>query len=116
FAGEPVDGVTHLAYFRTRWMDSKVGRFTAMDRFAGFAAKPTTLHRYRYASCDPVNRVDPEGTDDFGSFGAIGSIVGINATFALPSFGSIVDEVRKSIPIPITAVSGDVALAADDIW
>lgn len=31
----------------------------------GFLDLPPTLHKYLYASADPVNRIDPSGRDEF---------------------------------------------------
>ena len=59
FAGEPFEATSKLAYHRARWMDSRVGRFHGMDPFRS-TARPASLHRYTYASDDPVDRIDPQ--------------------------------------------------------
>jgi RHS repeat-associated protein len=61
FAGEAVDPSSGLSYHRARWMDPGVGRFASQDPSAGLILEPSTLHRYLYASGDPVNRTDPSG-------------------------------------------------------
>ena len=61
FAGEAFDPTSKLAYHRARWMDPRVGRFDAMDPFAGAVEVPRTLHRYSYVSANPVNAIDPTG-------------------------------------------------------
>lgn len=42
-------------------MDPRTGRFASQDPFEGLILEPLTLHRYLYASADPVNRTDPSG-------------------------------------------------------
>lgn len=42
-------------------MDPRVGRFASIDRHPGARKKPLTLHRYLYASADPVGMRDPSG-------------------------------------------------------
>ncbi|MGO8996561.1 MAG: RHS repeat-associated core domain-containing protein [Polyangiaceae bacterium] len=85
FAGEPLDSTTHLAYHRARWMDSRVGRFTGTDRFAGLIARPATLHRYGYVWNNPANRRDPSGgeADDGGIGGTDGGGLIADASFSL---------------------------------
>jgi RHS repeat-associated protein len=61
FAGEPLDPNSGFQYHRARWMDPRTGRFAGMDAFEGLDHEPMTLHRYRYAGADPVNRIDPTG-------------------------------------------------------
>jgi len=61
FAGEQRDPATGLYYLRARWMDPEVGWFASLDPFAGAAREPLSLHKYVYASADPVNRSDPSG-------------------------------------------------------
>jgi RHS repeat-associated protein len=63
FAGEPFDATSALAYHRARWMDPRVGRFTAMDSWDGDSMHPATLHRYVYAVQNPLGNVDPSGHD-----------------------------------------------------
>ena len=36
-------------------------RWTQLDPVAGQLSNPLTLNAYQYASCDPVNVVDPSG-------------------------------------------------------
>jgi RHS repeat-associated protein len=52
------DAQTGLTKFGTRYYDPTLGRFTQRDPIS------PTFANYRYAGCDPVNRVDPLGTQD----------------------------------------------------
>jgi hypothetical protein len=47
-----------------RWLNPNTGRFQTMDSFEGSQPDPLSLHKYLYAHCDPINRVDPSGNTD----------------------------------------------------
>jgi RHS repeat-associated protein len=74
FAGEAFEGISGLAYHRARWYEPRAARFLGMDPFEGEEERPRTLHRYLYASQDPVNRVDPTGELDFTAGGQLGTV------------------------------------------
>jgi RHS repeat-associated protein len=61
FTGEQFDKSLDLYYFRARYYDQGVGRFTQQDLYGGKAVEPITLHRYIYANVNPVSYVDPTG-------------------------------------------------------
>jgi RHS repeat-associated protein len=52
------DAQTGLTKFGTRYYDPTLGRFTQRDPIS------PTFANYRYAGCDPVNRIDPLGTQE----------------------------------------------------
>jgi RHS repeat-associated protein len=79
FTGEPLDPNSGFQYHRARWMDPRVGRFTSMDPFEGFAFDPPSLHRYTYVRNEPTSRVDPSGREDV-SLVSFSIAVGISAT------------------------------------
>ncbi len=58
YASGQYDDATGLTKFGTRYYDPTLGRFTQRDPIS-----PTLAH-YRYAGRDPVNRVDPLGTQE----------------------------------------------------
>ena len=68
-------------------MNPETGRFLTVDPFEGVNADPVTLHKYLYASANPVMYVDPSGESyslagmmaDIGTIYALGSI-------AIPNF------------------------------
>jgi RHS repeat-associated protein len=75
FTGEPYDPNLGFQYHRARWIDPRVGRFTAMDAFAGQAFEPASLHKYSYAHSNPVSLTDPSGL--FASVGEISIVNGL---------------------------------------
>jgi RHS repeat-associated protein len=77
FAGEMLDSNVGWSYNRARWMDPRVGRFGSMDPLAAVAfERPVSLHRYLYASSNPICRIDPSGLADF-------SIGGLQVTLSV---------------------------------
>jgi RHS repeat-associated protein len=77
FAGEQFDSDLGLYYNRARYLNVSTGRFWTMDSYEGDADSPLSLHKYLYASLNPVDRLDPSGNFDSVDF-AIS--VGISAT------------------------------------
>jgi len=70
YRGEQLDSDLGLYYLRARWYNPATGRFLSQDPWPGAINKPSSLHRYRYAAGNPVNRIDPFGTDDTVEVGA----------------------------------------------
>jgi RHS repeat-associated protein len=64
YRGEQFDPDLGLYYLRARYMNPVTGRFVSRDPANGVITNPATLHKYLYASGDPVNRADPSGKDD----------------------------------------------------
>jgi len=64
FAGEAYDAALGLYYNRARYLNTTTGRFWNMDTDEGVSTSPLSLHKYLYASANPVNRVDPGGHQD----------------------------------------------------
>ncbi|MBI3661728.1 MAG: RHS repeat-associated core domain-containing protein [Acidobacteria bacterium] len=61
YAGEQFDEDLNLYYNRARYLDVRSGRFWTMDRFEGDSQSPLSLHKYLYASAEPVDNRDPSG-------------------------------------------------------
>jgi RHS repeat-associated protein len=74
FAGEPFDPDSGFQYHRARWLDPRVGRFTAMDPVAGTDFDPPSLHTYLYAKNGPVEGSDPTGLFMMVDFSVANSI------------------------------------------
>ena len=55
------DNNSGLYYYRARYMDVTVGRFTTMDPALGDANDPFSFHGYNYVANNPVNLRDPFG-------------------------------------------------------
>ena len=68
FAGEQFDSDLNLYYNRARYLNVSTGRFLSMDSYEGDADSPLSLHKYLYASLDPVDRLDPSGNFDTVDF------------------------------------------------
>jgi RHS repeat-associated protein len=66
YAGEQRDSHLGMDYLRARYMIPATGRFLTMDTFAGFDFEPLTLHKYLYASVNPVSNIDPSGNFSVG--------------------------------------------------
>jgi RHS repeat-associated protein len=50
--------------YSARYYNPNTGRFLSRDPEAGKIKIPASLHKYLYASGDPVNRFDPRGRED----------------------------------------------------
>jgi RHS repeat-associated protein len=61
FTSEQLDPDLGLYFLRARYQDTTTGRFWTMDEFDGIPGDPMSLHKYLYASSDPVNHTDPSG-------------------------------------------------------
>ena len=83
FAGEQFDSDLNLYYNRARYLNVSTGRFWSTDTLQGRDTQPLSLHKYIYASADPVDRVDPSGNDDMvelaASFGISSTINSFNS-------------------------------------
>jgi RHS repeat-associated protein len=64
YRGEQYDADLGLYYLRARYYNPATGRFLSRDPEEGKRYIPATLHKYLYASGDPVNRIDPLGRAD----------------------------------------------------
>lgn len=61
YCGEQYAEALGLYYLRARLMNPLTGRFWTMDRFEGSVREPAGLHKYTYASNDPITTSDPTG-------------------------------------------------------
>ena len=61
FTGQRLDTGTGLYYYKARYYDPQLGRFTQPDPFVQNPADPQTLNRYAYVRNNPTNLVDPSG-------------------------------------------------------
>ena len=71
YRGEQCDSDLGLYYLRARYYNPQTGRFLSRDpkefktrMSTGDPVDSRKLHRYLYASGDPVNRIDPRGKED----------------------------------------------------
>jgi RHS repeat-associated protein len=64
YRGEQYDPDLQLYYLRARYFNPLTGRFLSRDAAPGYKVFPISLHRYLYASANPINRRDPRGRQD----------------------------------------------------
>jgi RHS repeat-associated protein len=64
YRGEQYDSDLSLYYLRARYYNPLTGRFMSRDPEDGHISIPVTLHKYLYASGNPVNRIDRSGKAD----------------------------------------------------
>ena len=61
FTGKELDDETGLYYYGARYYDSEIGRFTAIDPWAGDITSPQSLNKYSYVHNNPIIFIDPTG-------------------------------------------------------
>jgi RHS repeat-associated protein len=66
FAGAYFDTQTGLYHMGARYYDPNLQRWTQQDPKSGHLMTPLSLNRYLYADDDPLNRMDPIGTNSCG--------------------------------------------------
>jgi RHS repeat-associated protein len=67
FAGRDFDSETGLYYFRARYYDPSLGRFTTPDPISGRLSEPASFHPYQFAFNNPLKFSDPSGMIPTGS-------------------------------------------------
>jgi len=63
YRGQQFDPDLNLYYNRARYLDVRRARFWSMDTEDGSDDDPISLHKYLYASANPINEFDPSGND-----------------------------------------------------
>jgi hypothetical protein len=72
---------------QARWMSPDTGRFQTMDSYEGTQEEPLSLHKYLYASGNPINLSDPSGMESIAS--ALMSMTMLGGQFAQISPASV---------------------------
>src|SRR5690606_3268731 len=62
FTGHELDRETGLYYAGARYYDPKISIWLSVDPLA---EKYPQKNPYHYVSCNPINRIDPDGRDDY---------------------------------------------------
>jgi RHS repeat-associated protein len=80
---------TSLLYYRARYYDPSMGRFSSQDPFAGDLLNPASLNRFSYVLNNPVLLTDPTGMapSTWGVAAAMGRV--ILATWLLILIGAV---------------------------
>ncbi len=77
YAGEQFDEDLEMYFNRARYLHPEIGRFWTMDTFEGNQSDPLSLHKYLYASANPVNRIDPSGHESLVELQSVQAIQNI---------------------------------------
>jgi len=68
YTGQEFDALTGLYSLRARYYDPEVGRFLSLDQMELQIFNPMQLDRYAYVGNNPVNLIDPLGTQSLRSY------------------------------------------------
>lgn len=98
YTGREPDAETGLMYYRARYYDPSIGRFTQRDP----AGMPDGVNRYAYVAGDPVNATDPEGE-------VLNFLIGAGSSVIL---GGIIRGVTGGDIFDAKAIAMDAALGA----
>jgi RHS repeat-associated protein len=102
YRGEQIDIDTGLYNLRARWYDPGAGRFVSMDTWSGVGDDPISLHRYLYASSDPIEFIDPSGEFSLSQMAVAGLV---NA-----SIGMVMDLLSPTQSVTWGGVAKDFAV------
>ncbi|MBN2132497.1 MAG: hypothetical protein JW741_23545, partial [Sedimentisphaerales bacterium] len=100
YTGEQCDANMGFYYLRARYYNQAIGRFATVDPFPGSVFDPTSLHRYLYAHCDPVDNLDPTGLFTLIQILVVSAIIGVLSgivTYALTG------SVRTALIVAVAA-------------
>jgi RHS repeat-associated protein len=96
YRGEAYDSDLGLYYLRARWMNPLTGRFMSRDPENGNPYDPKSLHKYLYASGDPVNAIDPTGRADLLEV-VVAVYTVVDIAYTVHKFGQCIGNVFNSI-------------------
>jgi RHS repeat-associated protein len=74
YTGEQLDPNLGFYYLRARYMDPGQGRFLGMDPWGGYSPEAASLHKYLYASLNPISGTDPTGLFTMADVNAANSV------------------------------------------
>ena len=93
-------------------MNPALGRFLTMDSWGGIITDPITLHKYLYADCDPVNKIDPSG-----HFSILGVMTAITITATIASIAiPVFTGIYLAIVNKVSVLDYIAALCSEDVW
>jgi RHS repeat-associated protein len=115
YTGEQWDPDLGMYYLRARYLNPALGRFWSYDTFDGHPTDPLSLHKYLYASANPVNMIDPSGHNaDAISFSAgSGIALGLAALGAAAVVEAKTHAIGNLASALVTSIYG--ALTADAV-
>ncbi|MGA3080440.1 MAG: RHS repeat-associated core domain-containing protein, partial [Terracidiphilus sp.] len=100
YRGEQFDSDLGLYYLRARYYNPATGRFLSRDPYDGSTILPASLHRYLYASGNPVNRIDPRGRADLFEY-AMESSAAVPEAKLLSIYGCVADASLTAVSLII---------------
>jgi RHS repeat-associated protein len=98
YRGEQYDPDLGLYYLRARYYNPSTGRFMSRDPYDGNKILPISLHKYLYASSNPVNRADPRGRADLFEY-SIRSSAAIPEAKLISIYGCVADASLAAIDL-----------------
>ena len=81
YSGQRTDSGIGLAWVRSRWYDSALGRWVQPDSMVPNPENPQSLNRYSYVLNNPVRFVDPSGHAQACADGDVGGGCGIGEEY-----------------------------------
>ena len=105
YRGEQYDSDLALYYLRARYYNPATGRFMSRDPEEGKIKIPASLHKYLYASSDPINRSDPRGRSDVEYFLIeleVDLAGGLEAYPEMKLQAAIVDDILECIDVMLS--------------
>jgi len=113
FNAQQFDVASGDYYLRARYYDQSSGRFISQDPYEGDNKDTISLHRYLYASDNPVNIVDPDGQSgeiiDVAFSMAISASVGSSLTYL--TVAALGGDQNQRIRAAVYGFEGGAALA-----
>jgi RHS repeat-associated protein len=108
YSGERFDQNIGLYHLRARYYNQATGRFETMDPELGRIFDARTLHKYVYTRDNPVNRVDPHGTEDLEGEAAI-EVNFANLTKSVRRIADGLQLTNAAVACAIHALKADLA-------
>jgi RHS repeat-associated protein len=95
YRGEQYDDDLSAYYLRARYYQPGIGRFLTTDPVEGFPNNPVTLHRYLYANCNPINKIDPSGEVSLPEVLSVLSITSFTASMTIGDMPTVQDALAS---------------------
>jgi RHS repeat-associated protein len=108
YTGQQFDSEQGSYYFRVRVYNPGTGRFPSADPPEGHKDDPLSLHRYTYCEGNPIDRMDPNGTD--GTLVELAINVGIQAGLGALSGVAVNGVYNHAVGNPFFQGAGGAAL------
>jgi RHS repeat-associated protein len=84
--------------YSARYYNPATGRFLSKDLLDGLVQLPMTLHKYLYASGNPVNRIDPRGRADLFEY-AIRSSAAVPEAKLIDIYGCVAGAALAAVDL-----------------